>query len=101
MSDRSEDRHLTLIPGRYRMGKGVAHAVTITNLSERGCRFHDRFGRLTPGAFLTVKIGPVGPIEGNVVWHCDHMAGVEFRDKLHPSVLDHIRAHIDEQKEAG
>ena len=98
MSDRSEDRHKTLIPGRYRMGKGLVRTVTITDLSEKGCCFHDRFGRLSPGDYLTVRIGPVGPVEASVVWHKNHVTGIEFKDKLHPSVLDHIRAHIDEKK---
>lgn len=97
MPDRSEDRYPTLIPGRYRTGRGIARAVTITDLSENGCRFHDRFGRLSPGDYLTLKIGPVGPIEANVVWHKDRVAGIEFKDKLHPSVLDHIRDNIDEK----
>ena len=77
----------------------MAKDVTITDLSIRGCRFYDRFGRLPVGSFLTVKIGPVGPIESYVRWCEDHITGIEFANPLHPSVLDHIRAHIDQLKQ--
>ena len=94
MSERVSPRHEIVIIGRVRMGTG-SRDVTIQDLSEHGCRFHDRFSSLQVHAPVTVKIGPVGPIAGHVKWRRGEYVGVEFVNPLYPAVLDHIRAHFD------
>ena len=44
---------------------------------------------------LTVKIGPVGPVEATVRWNRSDSVGVQFNSPLYPSVLEHIRNHFD------
>ena len=93
-NDRVDPRHDITIIGRVRTGSG-ARDVTILDLSERGCRFHDRFGHLTEGTLLTIKLGPIGPVEAKVRWCESEYVGVEFLTPLHPSVMEHIRSHFD------
>jgi len=94
MTERVEPRHEISIVGRVRMGTG-ARDVTIQDLSEHGCKFHDRFSSLAIGAPVTVRIGPVGPVEAHVKWRRGEYVGVQFVTPLYPAVLDHIRAHFD------
>ena len=92
--ERIDPRHDITIIGRVRTGSG-SRDVTILDLSERGCRFHDRFGHLVEGTLLTIKLGPIGPIEAKVRWCESEYVGVEFLAALHPSVMEHIRSHFD------
>lgn len=94
MTDRAAERHEISIVGRVRMGTG-ARDVTIQDLSEHGCKFHDRFSSLPVGTAVTVKIGRIGPIEAYVKWRRNEVVGVKFVTPLYPAVLDHIRAHFD------
>ena len=97
MTGRVDERHEISIVGRVRMGSGE-RVVTLHDLSEHGCKFHDRFSSLRIGAAVTVKIGPVGPIEACVKWREHEEVGVAFVTALHPAVMDHIRAHFDLRK---
>jgi hypothetical protein len=93
--ERHAERHEISIIGRvFRTGTG-ARDVTVLDLSEQGCRFHDRFGNLPKGTPLTIKLGPVGPVEATVMWSRGEYVGVQFRSPLYPSVLEHIRQHFD------
>ena len=95
--DRAAERHELTIVGRIFTGRG-SREVTIFDLSETGCRFLDQHGRPAVGSPLTIKVGPVGPIEATVKWLRDGFVGIAFRSPLYPSVLDHIRQHFDLRK---
>ncbi len=69
--------------------------MTVLDLSERGCRFHVRSGQLKKGMPLTVKLGPIGPVEATIRWQEEEYVGVEFNTPLYPSVMEHIRQHFD------
>lgn len=94
MAERGAERHDISIVGKLRTGSGKRD-VTIVDLSERGCRIFDRMGYLEPHLAVTIKIGPVGPIDATVRWHDQPYAGIRFDNPLYPAVLDHIRAHFD------
>ena len=94
MAERSAERHDISIIGKLRTGTGKRD-VTIVDLSERGCRIFDRMGYLSPNLAVTIKIGPVGPIDATVRWQDQPYAGIRFDNPLYPAVLDHIRAHFD------
>lgn len=47
---------------------------------------------------LTIKIGPVGPVEATVRWNRGNRFGIELTNPLYPSVLVHIRDHFDLRK---
>ncbi|WP_120078387.1 PilZ domain-containing protein [Aurantiacibacter odishensis] len=94
MTERDAQRHGISVIGKMRTGTGKRD-VTIVDLSERGCRIFDRMGLLTPGKTVTIKIGPVGPIDATIRWQERPYAGLLFDNPLYPAVLDHIRAHFD------
>lgn len=94
MGGRGAERHDISIMGTLRTGTGKRD-VTIVDLSDRGCRILDRMGILTPGHGVTIRIGPVGPIEATIRWQQQPYAGLRFENPLYPAVLDHIRAHFD------
>ncbi|WP_209347447.1 PilZ domain-containing protein [Pontixanthobacter sp. CEM42] len=99
MSDgRRTPRFDISVQGRYRTGSGVARDVPILEMSETGCRFYDRFGRLAPGAELTLKIGPIGPVVAIVRWCKEQIVGVEFEYPLYGPVFEHIRSQLDQGK---
>lgn len=93
---RHKGRRKVGIEGRYRCGRGVPRNVWITDISETGCRFYDRFGNMMPGTAITLRIGPVGPIDAEVRWLDKHVNGVEFLQPLHVSVFEHIVANLSE-----
>ncbi len=87
------------VQGRYRTGNGVARHVPIFEISETGCRFYDRFGRLTAGTVMSIKIETIGPLVATVRWCKDNIAGVEFERPIYGPVFEFIRdklAHADE-----
>ncbi len=94
MGERGAERHDISIMGTLRTGTGKRE-VTIVDLSENGCRILDRIGFLSPDLAVTIKIGPVGPIDATVRWQDRPYAGIRFDNPLYPAVLDHIRAHFD------
>ena len=71
-----------------------AASVSVLDISEGGCRFFDKFGRLIPGARITVRIGAIGPIEATVRWCEDQVVGVEFDNPIYGPVLEHIRRQL-------
>lgn len=91
MEERREERHGITVQGRYRTGSGMAVDVTLRDLSKGGCQVHDRLGRLEVEQFLTIRIGPIGPIDSRVRWLDGRVAGIRFDAPLNDSVLDHIR----------
>ena len=68
MMNRRSQRHPVEIQGRYRTGSGIAKDVIVKDLSLEGCSMFDRFCNLSEGAFLTIRIGSIGPIEAHVKW---------------------------------
>lgn len=92
--ERAADRHEIAIVGRIYTTAG-SREVVITDLSETGCQFSDDAEKLESGNRLTIKIGPIGPLEAVARWRRDDRIGIEFTIRLYPSVLDHIRQHFD------
>ena len=91
MNDRKADRHEIGVMGRYRTGRGVPRDVELLDLSQTGCRFFDRFGRLDVGTEISLRVGSVGPIIATVRWQEERYVGVSFDPPLHEAVLDHMR----------
>ncbi|MDN3645598.1 PilZ domain-containing protein [Pontixanthobacter aestiaquae] len=93
---RKNPRYELHVEGRYRTGSGIARDVPILEMSETGCRFYDRFGRLAAGTELTLRIGPIGPVVATVRWCRDSIVGVEFENPLYGPVFEHIRSQVDQ-----
>jgi hypothetical protein len=91
MKDRRDERHGLIVNGRYRTGRGLPMDIVLHDLSKSGCHIHDRMGRLDVGQFLTIRIGPIGPIDAHVRWLEGRNAGIQFDSPHNDAVLDHIR----------
>lgn len=93
---RREDRQKVGLEGRYRRGSGVPKDVWITDLSQTGCRFFDRFGTMRAGTAITIRLGTFGPIPAIVRWWDNHTNGVEFVEPLHISVFEHVCSQLSD-----
>lgn len=85
------------VQGRYRTGNGIARDVPIFEISETGCRFYDRFGRLTAGTQMSIKIETIGPIIATVRWCKDHIVGIQFERPIYGPVFEFIRNKLAHQ----
>ena len=94
---RRADRQKVGIEGRYRRGSGASKDVWITDLSETGCRFFDRFGTMSAGTPITLRLGTVGPIPAVVRWWDSQTNGVEFVEPLHVSVFEHVCRQLSDK----
>lgn len=90
MRDRRDDRHGLIVNGRYRTGRGMAMDIVLHDLSKSGCQIHDRLGRLEVDQFVTIRIGPIGPIDAHVRWLEGRKAGIQFDTPLNDAVLEHV-----------
>ncbi len=100
MQTRGEERYPKKLHGRYRTGNGLVRDVAVTDLSKRGCKFFDRFNRLQPGTYVSIRIGGLGPLDATVRWTKDHFVGLEFNRALHDAMLEHMRTEIEDWQEA-
>jgi hypothetical protein len=92
MGQRRDQRHGMIVNARCRTGSGTPMDVVLQDLSKSGCQIHDRLGRMQVDQFMTIRIGPVGPIDAHVRWLDQRMAGIEFDTPLNDAVLEHIRS---------
>lgn len=95
VTDRRAERFDISVQGRYRTGSGLARDVPILEISETGCRFFDKFGRLKAGDEMTLRIGSIGPVVATVRWCRDQITGVEFEKPLYGPIFEHIRDKLD------
>lgn len=89
---------------RYKVGLAArlandanSRAVTVTNVSARGCRFNLAGLPLEAGAGLTMTFGRAGTLASRVQWRAGNAYGVRFDQPLHATTLDHIRLFLSEQ----
>ncbi len=101
MEERRDERHGLIVNGRYRTGTGMPMDIVLHDLSKSGCQIHDRLGRLDMGQFLTIRIGPIGPIDAHVRWLRGRMAGIEFDNPLNDAVLEHLRTIAEPAPDAA
>lgn len=94
LKERASDRHDLTIIGRMYTARGSRN-VTILDLSETGCQIHDTGGQLKREDRVSVKLGPVGPVDSTIRWTREDRIGIQFNTPLYPAVLEHIRGHFD------
>lgn len=95
MNQRGAPRHLVTIMGRYRSGSGIKHDVTMLDLSETGCRFHERRTILRAGAAISIRVETLGPFDATVKWVDGDTVGVQFANPIYGPVFEHIRDRLD------
>lgn len=79
-----------VLPARCRSRSGFIDRVTITDLSEGGCRVESRALTLREGDLVVVSPGVIEGICGQVCWVKGHRAGIVFLSPLYGPVVDHI-----------
>jgi hypothetical protein len=98
---REAERRAVGIEGRYRCGSGTPRDVWVTDLSQTGCRFFDRFGTMKAGTPITIRLGTLGPIPAIVRWWNNQVNGIEFAEPLHVSIYDHLCSQLSAPPTAG
>lgn len=63
--------------------------VTMIDISELGCQLQQPIP-LDMGSFVLLYIPTFDPFGGTLVWTGRDAVGVQFSDRLHVSVVDHI-----------
>lgn len=103
-SDRGEarksERHGLAVHGNYRLS-GKRHDVFFVELSDKGCRFYDRYSPLEVGDDINLRIEDLGPFGATVRWRSAKYIGVQFETPLYGPVFDHIRDKLDRAASAG
>jgi hypothetical protein len=62
----------------------------LVNISTTGCMIACPEEGLPDGALLRLRVKGLAAIDGEIVWqHRDH-AGIRFRVRLHPAVMEHL-----------
>ncbi len=88
---RREARHNLGIDGKCRLGLGLIQPAYITDLSSRGCGLEEIILNQPKVRTVTVWIGPVGPLKGELRWTADGAIGVEFLNPVSGVLLDYLR----------
>ena len=88
---RRDERHALSIDGKCRFGLGLIQPAIITDLSSRGCGLEEIVLNQPKVRTVTVWIGPVGPLKGELRWSADGAVGVEFNQPVAGVLLDYLR----------
>ena len=94
---REDERYKVGLAARLSHDAATSRAVTVTNVSSRGCRFTWADAPLEPGTGLTMNFGRVGLLDAKVAWRTGRAYGVRFDQPLQPVMLDHIRLFLSEE----
>ena len=88
---RSSERHALGLMIRSRVRARTVF-VDLVDLSEGGCKIRGRPGFANVGDRVTMKVGEVNAPLGSIAWVDGQFAGVAFEGKMHPAIIDHLRA---------
>lgn len=95
MRTRKTPRKALNVPGRYFTGLGDPVDVTLSDLSEGGCRFPIGNQKLNVGAPMQIYVASTGPHRASVRWIDDGQAGVTFASPLETEQFEKFRvSHV-------
>jgi hypothetical protein len=90
---RRRQRNAVRVIADYRKPGRTPFRVTVTDLSETGCRC-DTTSRTVVGDLVWIGIEGFSPIEATIRWSDHRGFGAEWLHPIHVSVFDHIcRTH--------
>jgi len=92
MRTRKTTRKAINVPGRYFTGLGDPVDVTLSDLSEGGCRFPMEAHKLNIGAPLQVYVAGSGPHRASVRWIDNGQVGVTFATPLESEQFEKFMA---------
>lgn len=90
MKTRKVERKHTDITGQCCTSQGKLFDITVSDLTEGGCRFRDADNSLFAGAQLTLMIAGSGPYRCFVRWRDKSDVGVSFVQPLTAEILDQL-----------
>ena len=100
MRTRKKPRKSISVPGRYFTGLGDPVDVTLSDLSEGGCRFPIGNQRLNIGARLQIYVASTGPHRASVRWIDDGQVGVTFSTPLQTEQFEKFQvSHVPDLAE--
>ncbi|QUL37029.1 PilZ domain-containing protein [Erythrobacter sp. JK5] len=91
MRTRKSPRKPINVPGRYFTGLGSPVDVTLSDLSEGGCRFVAGAHTLTVGAPLQIYVADSGPHRAAVRWIEGEEVGVTFAAPIAIGQFDTVK----------
>lgn len=95
MRTRKTPRKSINVPGRYFTGLGDPVDVTLSDLSEGGCRFPAGSHKLTVGAPVQIYVAGSGPHRAAIRWIDDDNVGVTFAVPLTPEQVEKFKgSHV-------
>lgn len=95
MRTRKAPRKSIAVPGRYFTGLGDPVDVTLSDLSEGGCRFPIGNQRLNIGAPIQIYVASSGPHRATVRWIDQGQVGVTFAVPLETEQFEKFRiSHV-------
>ncbi len=95
MDERCEVRKVCDVEVDFRSGATVDRAL-LHNVSTGGCMLELAGGISGDVEFLSVKLGGL-PVDGHIVWRHDPVVGVQFLQRVHPLVVEHLAYHHPER----
>lgn len=80
----------TSIQAVARSTQGARYAISIADLSAKGCGVISERHSLKVGSPYSIKVAGLETLDGIAAWSAGKLAGVEFCDPLHVAVVDHL-----------
>lgn len=90
MQTRQKPRKELNVPGRFFTGLGVRVDVTLSDISEGGCRFPVGSQKLTIGSPVQIYIAGSGPHRASIRWVENGEAGVTFVEPLDEDMIERL-----------
>jgi hypothetical protein len=87
---RKLDRQAAVAQGKVRLSANVWLAVTITDITVQGCKIEATNWPTSPGQAIWLKLESLCSLEAEVRWVLPDHVGIEFKEPLHPAVVDHL-----------
>ena len=90
-------RHPVTLTGGLSSAEGGPQPVTLTDISDRGCRI-ERPAALTRDTVVTLSFGGYAPFSAHVAWTSPDAAGLRFDQALHPALIAQVLAAANGRK---
>lgn len=87
---RKLDRHSAIAQGKVRLCASIWLPVVISDITIEGCRVNAASLSNSPGEVVWLKLENLCSMEAEVRWVLPQSFGIQFKEPLHPAVVDHL-----------
>ncbi len=81
-----------------RLAANVWVPIVITDITTRGCRIEARDGLGAADTIIWLKVANLCSVEAVIKWALPGNVGIEFKQHLHPAVVEHL---LSDRKAGG